>query len=353
MSAGKSFIRLRARRRGFLRRASVWDAGEYLLSVSGTSFSERYRRFYYRDIKAIVVQRGPRLGSIGALVVLALMAMIIGISTAATPYPSPPLVHVFWLAPLLWLCILMYLNLARSCRIFVYTAVSSEEIPAIFRRSAAERVLPHIVDKIREAQGSFAEAYQAAIANDSSPPQDNARHVSPPLSLQPNLVPPTQQTLYAAAIFFMVVLASAAFAFWYRTAYLTPRSLTEGKIWFCAINALGVCTGVWALVKAFNIRLWNGVRIAVFSGLGVLGLRIYALYFTLFGVRIVGGTLTETMTAVHSRQWLGTGDCILSLLIGAVGLVCLAFAWQTHQIDPVAESPAPESSIAGGPLSSL
>ena len=74
----KILKRLPARRWGALRRASLWDAGEYLLSVSGTSFSEHYRRFYYRDIQSIVVQKGPRLGSIGGLLIPWFITTIFG-----------------------------------------------------------------------------------------------------------------------------------------------------------------------------------------------------------------------------------------------------------------------------------
>jgi len=306
------FIRLPARRWGLLRRASVWDAGDYLLSVSGTSFSERYRRFYYRDIQAIVVQKGPRLGSIGAMVF--------------TLFCTVAFVRWYWEIPLLWLAWLIYANVWRSCRVFVYTAVSSEELPAIYRRRSAERVLPRILNKISEAQGEFSLA-QAA---------DLTRPVTADMAaIETAAVPVSRQILYSVILFSLLFIGSAAFAYWYRDAALTPSSLLFGKFALPILNALEVAAGVWGLFKLAGNRLMNSLRICIFAGLGVLALRTYALLLVVSLMSQRNGVLNDAISNVHLRYWIGTVDCGLSIVVALAGLISLILAWQDDRQVPV------------------
>jgi hypothetical protein len=57
------------------------------------------------------------------------------------------------------------------------------------------------------------------------------------------------------------------------------------------------------------------------------------------------------MTGIRWRQWIGTGDCAMSLLVGISGLILLTFAWQAD----AASTPArdPDGAMAGGSISNL
>jgi hypothetical protein len=336
--AANSFNRLPARRRGVIRRASLWDAGDFLLSVSGTAFSEQYKRFYYRDIKAIVLQKGPRVGSIGALALLAFLALgLFGLST----FPGGPRVlNWLWAVPIAGAVAILCLNAILGCRVFVFTAVSREELPAIFQRPAARRALPRMLDKIRSAQGSFSDADRLANAADAeaAEPLYSTAAAGPG---EQAVVP--RDGLYAALIYFLVMLGNAAFAFWYSDIMLTPHSLRWAKIIFSALNALGAGSGVWAFVKVFRIRLVTGLRTAVLTGLGLLAVRAYALYFTFATLEVQRGTLTDTMLGISWRHGFGTFDCGSSTIIAITGLIFLTFAWQDDR----------QGTSTGGSLSKL
>jgi hypothetical protein len=338
MNQPNPFTRLPARRYGIVRRASVWDAGEYLLSISGTLFSENYKRFYYRDIKAIVLQKGPRLGSIGALLFTLLLGIIF-ISIAMPPLTSD-IVRWLWTVPVLWLVYLIYVNLAQSCRVFVYTAVSSEELPAIYRRRSAARVIPFIRNRIEAAQGMFNPAGVLEHESVPVPPQASPIRTEPAFAARP--------TLYTSLVFFFSLLGSAAFAFWYSDTLLTASALTQAKIAFSILNALEVISGVWALAKLFQVRMLSSLRITVFAGLGLLAFRSYSLILLFSNFSVRGGTLTETMLTVRARHWVGTTDCAFSLLVGIAGLICLLMSWQDNR-----PGPTPVASGFGGPLSNL
>jgi len=292
-----------------LRRASVWDAGEYLLSVSGTSFTERYRRFYYRDIQAIVVQKGPRLGSIGAM-------MLTLVCTLA-------LVRWHWEIPLLWLAWLVYANVWRSCRVFVYTAVSSEELPAIYRRRSAARVLPKILNQIAEVQGEFSAVQAAALARPAA--AETAAVVAPV----------SRQILYAVILFSLLFIGSAVFAYWYRDALLVPASLLFAKILLPVLNALEVAAGVWGIFKLLGNRMMNSLKICLFAGLGVLAIRSYSLLLVVSLMSQRNGVLNDTLSNVHLRYWIGTADCALSTVVAVAGLISLILAWQDDRQVPV------------------
>jgi hypothetical protein len=54
------YRRLPGRRMGFLRSPSCWLGDDHILLVEGTRFAEIYRRVYFRDLQALVIQRKAR-----------------------------------------------------------------------------------------------------------------------------------------------------------------------------------------------------------------------------------------------------------------------------------------------------
>ena len=329
------FTRLPARRFGILRRASIWDAGDYLLSISGTTFSERYRRFYYDDIQGIVVQNCPRLGSIGAMLLTA--GFCVPVISALLVARGSQLAYIFGAIPVLWLIWLIYVNLARSCRVFIYTAVSSEELPALFRRRSAAKVIPMVLSKIAERQGDFTGA--------PIMPESIVSPVIPEAPVEEPLPQPVgRQILYAVGLFCAMFVCSAIFAYWYRDAAWPPSNLTTAKIVFPLINAMEVGGGVWALFKLAGNRTMNSLRLFVFAGLGLLALRTYLLVFLISLVSQRNGIVNDAISNFHARFWVGTGDCGLSTIIAIAGLISLILSWQDDRNAP-SESRSPLSSL--------
>ena len=54
------YRKLPGRRRGFIFGSSVWMGSDHLLLVKSARFREEYKRFYFRDIQAIVTANAPR-----------------------------------------------------------------------------------------------------------------------------------------------------------------------------------------------------------------------------------------------------------------------------------------------------
>ncbi len=159
--AGSSYRRFagRGRRPGqAMTVSSLYAAEDHLLVVDLTAFTERYRRFYFRDVQAISIRKTPR-GSVLALVSLAVALGFAGLG--AMLFPAPDAIG-FWvfvsLASLFALVALGNVLLGPSCRVSLHTAVHVEELPSLRRVRQAERALDVIVARIDAAQGPLVPA---------------------------------------------------------------------------------------------------------------------------------------------------------------------------------------------------
>ncbi len=328
-------VRIPGRRLGLIRCASLWDAGDHLLSVNGTTFSESYRRYYYADIKSIVLQKGPRLGSTSALLFTAFLLLIF-ISIAVSPGTLHS-VRWLWVPPAIWLAYLIYVSFARSCRVLIFTRVSTEELHALFHRRAAAKALPKILNKIAEAQGTFEVVAQERLEIPTASQQETTAEVSAPVS---------HQIIYSTVGFALLLFVSAGVAYWYRSVPWTNSAMTSLKVWLAVLSAPQVASGVWAIFKLVRVRLMNSLRICIFIGLGLLGIRVYlvVLILSMMSQRH-GAILTDLAFVGKTRYWLGTVDSVLSLLVGLAVLITLTLVWRE---DKPAAIPEP-----GGSLSSL
>lgn len=137
-------------------RSSVWAGRDHLLLVSGTGYTEEYKRFYYRDIQAIVIRktgRGAAWSGFSALV-LALLVLLALTRTAT----STDALFWFWTLSLGG-CFLLALivNLLRgpTCICHLHTAVSREELSSLSRERNAKKALDILKPLIEGAQGAL------------------------------------------------------------------------------------------------------------------------------------------------------------------------------------------------------
>lgn len=145
------YRQLPGRRRGILRGASMWMAGDHLLFVKSYRVSEEYKRFQFRDVQAIVVARCPRFHiSTRSLFIAFLWVWAYGVGSQLLPK---------WYSGALWaiaaalVCAWFYISFAQSCRCRILTAVSSDELPSVYRTWTARRFLADVEPRISEVQG--------------------------------------------------------------------------------------------------------------------------------------------------------------------------------------------------------
>src|SRR5688572_11765967 len=119
-----------ARRRQFFTRNTLWLGSDHLLQVENTGYTEEYKRFFFRDIQGITVQKDNRflIWSVvfGGLLAGAL-ALVISVDDEVAKY-------IFGCFGALFLLLLL-VNLVKgpSCYTRIKTAVQEEEVPALRR----------------------------------------------------------------------------------------------------------------------------------------------------------------------------------------------------------------------------
>jgi len=162
--AERIYTRLPGRARSLMGLSSLWEGPDHLLLVEGRGYTERYRRFYYRDIASIVT-RGTGTYAVG----LALLGSLLALSTLGLVQASVNLRPVWLSFAVLPAALALAIHLAGgpSCRSELSTAIQTSSLP--FRRwRTARKSIARISERIAQAQPAQAPAAGAPAA---APPE--------------------------------------------------------------------------------------------------------------------------------------------------------------------------------------
>jgi len=144
------YRKLPGTRRGFVRRSSVWMGSDHLLLANSVRFREDYKRFYFRDVQAIVIAGAPRFEISVRVLTVALIGLIGWLTLRSRlPYGDT----LFWVAAAALAGAWVYVSAACSCRCRIYTAVSRDELPSVYRSWIARRFLEKVEPRIGQTQG--------------------------------------------------------------------------------------------------------------------------------------------------------------------------------------------------------
>jgi hypothetical protein len=129
---------------------SLWQGADHLLWVEAVFFKERYKRFFYSDIQAIVLHRTEAhmfwsciWGALAAL--CGLIAMLV----SGIPYVSGTFTVIFLLA------LTVNLALGPACTVHLQTAVQIQKIACLKRVRTAVKALALIRMGAETAQGPY------------------------------------------------------------------------------------------------------------------------------------------------------------------------------------------------------
>jgi hypothetical protein len=145
--ARDTYRRLPGAKRGPLRKATLWLAGDHLLAVDSRRFSETYKRYYFKDIQAIMVRQKSSAESqtidLGAMIILGILALV------AWRLESRFAAGV---AGLVLLGYVIHKSLGPQCVCHLITAVSRDKLPSLNRTRTAARALGIIQPLVEQAQ---------------------------------------------------------------------------------------------------------------------------------------------------------------------------------------------------------
>jgi hypothetical protein len=156
----KEYQRLPGRgikRQGFLtvavsaRRTRLWLGPDHLLAVDSQWYSEDYRRFYFRDIQAIIIRKTINGKAIN---------LVTGLGGALTTLGATVTtggMRIFWaiLAGVFIFFLGLNFLLGSTCVCRMQTAVQTEDLPSLQRLRRARKVLRRLRPLIVEAQGGL------------------------------------------------------------------------------------------------------------------------------------------------------------------------------------------------------
>jgi hypothetical protein len=133
-------------------RSSLWLGGDHLLCIDSTGYNERYKRFYFRDIQAVVLRKTEH-GGIWALAFGSLLGLCTLFAFVSRDTLLPYVLGT--LAGLSGLALVLQLAAGPTCVCQVRTAVQVEELPALNRVRRARKVLARLRPIIAAAQGEL------------------------------------------------------------------------------------------------------------------------------------------------------------------------------------------------------
>lgn len=236
--------------------STIWLRDDHILvreSVYG--LSETYKRFYFRDIQAIVVRRTQRW--LAWIVVWTSCSFLFLFWSIAARWQSVAW-GVFWPG----LCFfLAMVKLARgpSCVTHLVTAVQRELLGSLNTVRKARRVLKILVPLIEEKQGRFEPESPGILARPSpqravsAPPTSFALPASAPLPLARSRV---------HLLLFATILAGGVSALW-ETFWSSGISLAAATVSLAVIIVLSVITLVYQsrrrVQKSVAVLTWTSM----------------------------------------------------------------------------------------------
>ena len=286
-----AYRKLPGSRRGFIRKSSVWAGPDHLLLVRGSRFRDEYKRFYYRDVQAIAVARAPRfhISTRAVAIVFACWAVSALIQIVARlggfqgsrasgfqllGVTNTPLAAggALALLGLILILVWVYVSGRESCRCRIYTAVSGDELPSVYRLWTARKFLAEVEPLIAQTQGTITGEWAAAAEERTvGPPLGGGTPLGAPTnpieSPEPGTAEPPRRAL-ATDLFLASLFADAVV----KLAPLPPA--LDSWLPF-TMPLLTIAGAVTVIVRHHRGRLKTGLNRVAVASLLAFGILYY------------------------------------------------------------------------------
>jgi hypothetical protein len=129
---------------------SLWQGGDHLLLVDRTGYTESYKRFYFRDIQAVVIRKTNK-AAVGNYI-MGLLALLFA-AWALNVVNLPGRVTLWIIAGFFGFFTLLNLWRGPTCVTHIKTAVQTEQLPPWNRLRTARKGKQRIRTLLLQAQG--------------------------------------------------------------------------------------------------------------------------------------------------------------------------------------------------------
>ena len=152
--AEKKYRRLPGLGRGMIGIARLWLGRDHLLAVHSTGYSEDYKRFYFRDIQAIITRKTE----FGKIVNAGLVCLSIVFLAPALAASGALQLFLGICAAILVLALLVNWGRGPTCVCHIRTAVQTENLPSLNRLHTVRKVLAILRPVVEKAQSTLTPA---------------------------------------------------------------------------------------------------------------------------------------------------------------------------------------------------
>ena len=270
------YRRLPGRRRGFLFGSSVWLGSDHLLLVKSARFREEYKRFYFRDVQAIVTASAARFHiSTRAVLVAVLWIWALAAVNALQQRLHLKLGWTWWTVSAALVIAWIYVSAGWSCRCRIYTAVSSEELPSLYRTWTARRFLKKVEPYLAQAQGVIEGNWAEAVEDKQIGPLPEGRvGLAMPGGTAPLPPPPSPARTARTPVSFLFV---ASLCLGGLADLLTLQVSANVARWvLLGFLLLQVAAAVAVLVQNYMGKLVPSLRNLAIVALASIGVWYYA-----------------------------------------------------------------------------
>jgi hypothetical protein len=269
------YRRLPGRRRGFLFSSSVWLGSDHLLLVKSARFREEYKRFYFRDVQAIVTAKAPRFHvSTRAVLFGALWFWTFVWANGVAARFHRDIDWAFWTVAAAAVIAWVYISAARSCRTRIYTAVSSDELPSLYRPWTARRFLRKVEPFLTRAQGALEGDWADAVEEKQVGPLPEGRvGLAMPGATTPLPPPPPSLKTARTPVSFLFIGSMCLGGL--ADLLTLPASANVGRWVLLSFLLLQVVASVAVLVQSYVGKLVPSLRNLAIVALVSIGVWYY------------------------------------------------------------------------------
>lgn len=316
MSAAErvKYERLPGCRRGIIRGASVWQGPDHLLLIRSWRFREEYKRYYMGDIQSIAIAAAPRFHlSTRSIGIGILWLIAISIATARS---SAWAITLLWVVAAALVGAWIYISASCSCICRIYTAVSGDDLPSVYRSWTARKFVQSVEPRIAAAQGSIDEGWAEAVeARRIGPAEEGPSvHVPGASNAAPVATETTGQSATLAICFVAANIVDAVFSY---AAPGKPSGVLTAVGY--SIVVVEMVLAIALLVRHARGRHWPAMRNLSIALILVTGVVWYSQQ-VLIGFLTAMAAAGRAQPGTTLNRAFHDFDIAAHLVIGVVGL---------------------------------
>ena len=321
------YRKLPGHRRGFFRSSSAWLGPDYLLAVNSIRFREEYKRYYFRDIQAIIVAGRPRFHLSTRAALLGFLWLI----AFSISYRSPQGPALVGAAGITLVGIWLYISTACSCTFRIYTAASGDLLPSVYRTWVARQFLRAIEPQISAAQVTLewqSVDFESVHIGPRETMVPSAASQSPPVESGPSFEPRGRSNSFNVLL---TALFADALWHWFSLLHAVPWTSTISNV----LAVFEITLAIVLLVQYRRKKVSSAQQKLAIATLVGTGLIFYGTMIGVAGLASLRAAAVkgpvDMQPAVRVAEEINIG---VTLALGLVGLAILFLDRKTSQEPP-------------------